>query len=230
MGKRLNLVVAVLIYELLLNLVCRRIILVLILAKGESTLPNCRVLQLRLGGHESNRSLLLRHIARGHELLRIDHGKKTVQCFDFIDFLWISNVVLILQVLLRAQLCRHVGRRLPIDIALLERVEHFLLGMIERVGRSILLLIVGRDAIHQGFEREPIFPLQLKLTFPLKFFAGLMALPLFLRKALRLKLHETMYRLVVASWRLPLRKLVLCNCTRCRGIRQDNVLILHLAK
>lgn len=154
----LHLVVAVLIYKLLLNLMCRRIILVLILAKRESTLTNCRVLQLCLGSHESNRSLLLRHIARGHELLRIYHGKKTVQCFDFIDFLWISNIVLILQILLGAQLCRHVGRRLPIDITLLERMKHFLLGMIEGVG-SILLLIVRRYAIHQGFERESIFPL-----------------------------------------------------------------------
>ena len=222
----LNLVVRVLVNQLFLNLMCCRIIFVFVLAERESTLPNWWILQLCLGRHQPNWSLLLRYIVLCHELLWIDHGKKTVQSFDF-NFLRISNSILILQVCLRAQL-RHIARWLPVQIALLERVEHFLLGMVERV--RILLLIVGRYAIHQGFEGEAILPLQLKLTFPFKFIAGLMTLTLLLRQTLRLKFHETMDRLVVAPRWLPLRKLILCNCTRCRGIRQDNVLILHLAK
>ena len=76
-------------------------------------------------------------------------------------------------------------------------MEHFFLRMVERV--RILLLIVGRYAVHQGFEGEPIFPLQLKLTFPFKFISGLVTLSLLLGQTLRLKLHETMNRLVVAS-------------------------------
>lgn len=226
MAQRLHLVVGVLVNELFLNLMRCWIILVLVLAEGESTLPNGRILQLCLRGHEPHWPLLLRYIVGRHELLRINHGKKTVQRFD-LNFLRISNAILILQVCLRAQLS-HIARGLSIQIALLERMEHFFLGVIERI--RILLLIVGRYAIHQCLEGEPIFPLQLELTFPFKFIAGLVALPLLLGQTLRLKLHETMNRLVVASRRLPLRKLILCNCAGCRGIRQDNVLILHLAK
>lgn len=170
--------------------------------------------------------MLLRYIVRSHKLLRVDHGKKAVQCFAF-NFLRVPDSTRILQVCLRAQFT-YITSRLPIYIALLERMEHFFFSMIKRV--RILLLIVGRYAIHQCFEGEPIFPLKLKLRFPLKFLSRLVPFALLLGQTLRLKLHETMNRLVVASWGLSLWKLVLCNCTRCRGIRQDNVLILHLAK
>lgn len=223
---RLHLVVRVLVHQLLLYLMRAWIVLVLVLAECKSTLPYRWVLQLRFGCHESNWPLLLRDVVLCHELLRVDHGKKTVQCLD-LNFLRISHRILILQIRLRAQLA-HVACWLPVQVALLEGMEHFLLRVVERVG--ILLLIVGRYAVHQCFEGEPIFPLQLELTFPFKFISRLMTLSLLLRQALWLKLHETMDRLVVAPWRLPLWKLILRNCARCRGIGQDNVLILHLAQ
>ena len=176
------------------------IILVFILTEGQSTLTDRRVLQLCLGCHEPNWSLLLRNIVLGHKLLGVDHGKKTVQCLDF-NFLRIPNGILILQVRLRAQLS-HITCRLPVQIALLERMEHFFLRMIERA--AILLLIVGRDAVHQGLKGEPIFSLQLKLAFPLEFIPRFMTFALFLRQTLRLKFHETVNRLVITSRRLPL--------------------------
>lgn len=98
-----HLIVRVLVHQLLLDLVGCRIVFIFIVAECESTLPDGRVLHVGLGGHEADWPLLLllhSNVVWRHQLLRVDHWQKAVQCFHF-NFLWIAYTILILQKSLR---------------------------------------------------------------------------------------------------------------------------------
>ena len=142
-----HLIVRVLVDQLLLDLMGCGIVLVLVVAKGQSTLPDRWVLHVSLCRHQANGSLLLllhSNVVLWHELLRVDHRQKAVQCFHF-NFLRITYTILILQKSLGTQF-GWITSWLRVDIILLEWVEYLLFRMIE--GTCIVLLVIRWNTVH----------------------------------------------------------------------------------